>query len=168
MQKEKEKKNKVYIIIIIVLLLLLLGAIIFILVSHHSTPADTLTPDSSAADYDGNHQTPHLADGTPGIAIPGQAESLVFIAGQTTQQINIYNPSANDCLFLPSLFVDGVKVWQGGYLAPGKAYYNIDLDTPLKSGEYSAYVLYECFKDDGSALNNAKVSFKLVVKDENK
>ena len=157
------KKNRIYITIIIVLVLLLLGAFIFILMQNNTNPADQLTPDSDAADYDGNHQTLQLSDGTPGIAIPGQPDSLVFAAAQTTQEINIYNPSANSCLFQPSLYVDDVMVWQGGYLAPGKAFYTIELNEPLQAGDYSAYILYECFKDDGTQLNNAKVQFTLIV-----
>ena len=164
MKKEKEKKNKVYIIIIIILVLLLIGAIIFILTSRNPHQNNSITPDSSADDYDGNHQTLQLADGTPGIAIAGQPESLVFKAGELSQTINIYNPSANNVLMLPSLYVDDVKVWEGGYLAPGKAYYTIDLDKPLTAGDYQAYILYECFREDGTALNNAKVQFKLIVK----
>lgn len=164
MKKEKEKKNKVYIIIIIILLLLLLGAFIFILTSRNTSP-DKLSADSGADDYDGNHQSLQLSDGTPGIAIAGMPDSLAFIAGQTKQKINIYNPSANNCLMLPSVYVDDKLIWQGGYLAPGKAYYEIDLDYPLKSGEYSGYVFYECYKEDGTQLNNAKVKFNLIVKE---
>ena len=156
------KNRKERFIIVILLVLLLLGAFIYIL-AFRNPDQNNLIPDSGADDYTGNRQTMQLADGTPGIAIPGQSESLVFAADQTTQQINIYDPSANDCFFLPSLYVDGVKIWQGGYLAPGKAYYTIVLDKPLQAGKYDAYIFYECYKEDGSPLNNAKVQFTLIV-----
>lgn len=159
----KNKKNKIYIIIIILLVLLLIGAFIFILASRNADNNNSLNPDSDADDYTGNRKTLTLADGTPGIAVPGQPESLVFSSKELKQSINIYNPEANNCLFLPSLYVDNKLVWQGGYLAPGKAYYTIDLDEPLTAGEYDAYILYECFREDGTALNSAKVQFKLIV-----
>lgn len=159
MKKPKDKK----LIIIIVLLLLLCGAFIFIFFQRTAT-RDRLTPDSDAADYDGDHQTLQLANGQAGIAVPGQPDTLVF-STQTNQAINIYNPEANNCLFLPSLYVNDVKVWQGGYLAPGKAYYTIELNKPLKPGDYSAHILYNCFREDGTALNNAKVKFNLIVKE---
>ena len=90
------KNRKERFIIVILLVLLLLGAFIYILTFRNPGQND-LIPDSGADDYTGNRQTMQLADGTPGIAIPGQSESLVFAADQTTQQINIYDPSANDC-----------------------------------------------------------------------
>ena len=161
MRKSKEK-----ILTLTIIMLLLLGVAFIYILSHNSKlNTDKLTPDSDAADYDGDHQTLQLSNGTPGIAIAGQSQTLVFVADQTSQQVNIYNPERNDCLMLPSLYVDDVQIWRGGYLAPGKAYYTIELSTPLESGTYPAYILYECVKEDGTPLNNAKVKFKIIVKE---
>ena len=44
-----------------------------------------------------------------------------------------------------------------------KGYYNITLDDTLESGDYNAYLFVECFKEEGKALNSAKVEFNMKV-----
>ena len=43
---------------------------------------------------------------------------------------------------------------------------DIQLDEGLQSGDYAGTLLVECFKKDGTALNNAKVKFDLEVTEE--
>jgi hypothetical protein len=158
-------KKRVYISVIVILLLLLSGAIVYIFCNQPDA-SPTLQTDENATVWDGEQKTPHLQNGQKGIAIPG-FDTLVFIANQTQQKVNFFNPSENDCLFQMTLYVDDEAMWQSGYCAAGNGYYNIDIKKPLAAGDYSAYLQVECFKEDGTALNGAKVEFDLIVQEEN-
>lgn len=158
---EKQKRS-ILISIIILLLLLLISAVIFILQSKKSDKP-TLLADSNAVEFDGSNDTYRLPNGQAGIAIPGLPESLVFAAKQTEQKVNFYNPEGNNCLFLMTLYVDDCQYWQSGYVAAGQGYYNITLSAPIAEGEHNAYLLIQCFKEDGTALNSAKVGTKIIV-----
>ena len=90
---------------------------------------------------------------------------MVFIADQTTQKVNFYNPEINDCLFLMSLYVDEELLWQSGYVKPGDGYYEIELSRALPEGENfkNGCLRIQCYKLDGTTLNSARVSFKLMI-----
>lgn len=124
-----------------------------------------LTVDEGAVSWEGNQ---NLADkNAPGkIAIPG-FESLSFIADQTTQHVNFYNPETNSCLFLMSLYVDGQLYWQSGYVEAGKGYYVIELREGIPAGKYAGELLIRCFRPSGAALNSARVTFDLTVLEDN-
>ena len=160
-----EKRKHIYIIIIIILLLLLTGAIVYI-ISTQSDNSQQLSKDENAVEWNGEQRTPRLPNGQKGIAIPG-FESLVFIANQRNQKVNFFNPPENDCLFRMTLYVEDEALWQSGYCAAGKGYYDIELSKPLAAGDYSASLKIECFKSDGTTLNGAKVELKLMVQEDN-
>ena len=158
---EKKQRN-ILAAIIIILLLLLIGAVIFIFQSQQGNKP-VLPTDDNAVSYDGQKDTYRLPNGQNGIAIPGLPESLVFASNQTEQKVNFYNPEGNDCLFLMTLYVDDNPYWQSGYIAAGQGYYDIELIEPIAVGEYNAYLLIQCFKNDGTALNSAKVETQIIV-----
>lgn len=162
--KEKTKR-RILIVIIVILLLLLVGAVYIILQRQEDKP--TLPTDSSAVEYEGEKDTYRLPNGQAGIAIPGLPESLVFAANQTEQKVNFYNPEGNNCLFLMTLYIDDCQYWQSGYVAAGQGYYNITLSEPIAEGEHNAYLLIQCFRDDGTALNSAKVGTKIIASEVN-
>lgn len=152
------KKRKLCIIMI----LLLVGITIFFFFGR-SGKKDLLPTDNNAEEWNGDQKLPFGAksdDKT--IKIPG-ISSLVFIADQKEQKVNFYNPEENDCLFRMTLYIEDKQYWQSGYIDPGKGYYDITLDDMLKSGDYNGALLIECYKEEGTALNSAKVEFKLKV-----
>lgn len=152
------KKKKITLIIVL-LLLLLIGICIYL----KSTPDTPLLPtDNNASEWSGNQDLNKPATDFPKIGIPG-ITSLVFNANTTEQKVNFYNPAENDCMFLMSLFVDDKCYWESGYVEPGKGYYDISLSEVIPSGNYSAYLQVQCFKQDGTALNSANVEFNLSV-----
>lgn len=155
------KKKKTFLIIMFLLLLLICFVIFF---SFGRSPEKILLPsDENAEEWNGNQNLPNgKKSETNTIKIPG-FDSLAFNAGQKEQKVNFYNPKENTCLFRMTLFVDDVQYWQSGYVEPGKGYYNITLDDTLESGDYNAYLLVECFKEEGKALNSAKVEFNMKV-----
>lgn len=65
-----------------------------------------------------------------------------------------------------TMYVNDEVLWQSGYCVAGNGYYNIDIAKPLATGDYSAYLKIECFKDDGTPLNSAKVEFDLKVQED--
>lgn len=155
------KKLKNIIILILLVLLLLSCILIFFLLKN--SDSNSLLPDVNVSDWIGSQDLEHEKKETSQIAIPGMPSSLVFRANTTEQKVNFYNPEINNCLFLLSLYVDDTCYWQSGYLEPSKCYYNIELDEPLSVGEYDAYLLTQCYRKDGTALNSAKVGFTLKV-----
>ncbi len=158
-------KRKKSFLIIFLLLLLLVGFIIVFL--FKGTGNNILLPkDDSAEEWNGDQKLPSgEKSDEKTIKIPG-ISSLVFISNQKEQKVNFCNPKENTCLFRMTLYIEENQYWQSGYIDPGKGYYSIALDNVLKSGDYNGYLLIECFKEDGTALNNAKVEFQLKVVDE--
>lgn len=155
------KKRKLCIIMI----LLLVGITIFFFFGR-SGKKDLLPIDNNAEEWNGDQKLPSGAksdDKT--IKIPG-ISSLVFIEDQKGQKVNFYNPKENDCLFRMTLYIEDKQYWQSGYIDPGKGYYDITLDAMLKSGDYNGALLIECYKEEGTALNSAKVEFNLKVVNE--
>lgn len=158
---EMKKKKKRFLIIMFLLLLLIC---IIILFSFGRSPENIPLPsDENAEEWNGNQNLPNGAKSeTKTIKIPG-FDSLAFTAGQKEQKVNFFNPKENTCLFRMTLFVDDVQYWQSGYVEPGKGFYDITLDKVLESGDYDAFLLIECYKEEGTALNNAKVEFQMKV-----
>lgn len=152
-------------LLILLLLLLLIGSAAIFLYYHQQpdNKPDNLITDESADNWQGDQELYKPQSEVPMIKIPG-ITSLVFAPDTTSQKVNFYNPEENDCLFRMTLNVDGKEYWQSGYCAPGKGYYDIELTEPLETGTYSAYLLVECFKEDGTRLNGANVEFDLQVR----
>lgn len=156
-------KKKKFLPIIVSLLLLLLGFVIFFYLGCSDKEKLLLLSDENAEEWNGNQNLPNGEKSeTKTIKIPG-FDSLAFTAGQKGQKVNLYNPKENTCLFRMTLFVEDVQYWQSGYVEPGKGFYDITLDKVLESGDYDAYLFIECYKEEGTALNNAKVEFQMKV-----
>lgn len=152
-------------ILILLLLLLLIGSAAIFLYYHQQpdNKPDNLITDESADNWQGDQELYKPQSEVPMITIPG-ITSLVFAPDTVNQKVNFYNPEENDCLFRMTLNIDGKEYWQSGYCAPGKGYYDIELTEPIEAGTYSAYLLVECFKEDGTRLNGANVEFDLQVR----
>ena len=128
----------------------------------------------------------------PNISIPGY-ESLDFKAGTKKQSVNFYNPEENTCYFRISLVLkddDGTEtenvpkddeakktesstgaeakeevLWTSELIEPGEELKSIKLTKELKSGEYPAYLKYECFSlKDETPLNGSNVELTLTVR----
>lgn len=158
-----KKKKYIYISVIVILLLLLISAVVYIVCSP-CVDKPSLPTDTNAVEYEGDKPTNKLPNGQKGIAIPG-FDTLVFSANQTKQRVNFFNPDSNECLFLMTLYIDDKPLWNSGYCKPGMGYYDIELTEPLKPGEYAAYLKVQCFKEDGTVLNGAKVEFEITAQE---
>ena len=163
-----KKRNKLLPLVIILIILcvsLIIGVVVISQNNRDSNAGNFLPIDNAADDWNGNQELPKASLGDkPAIAIPGFNE-LVFIADQTTQKVNFYNPEINDCLFLMRLYVDEELLWQSGYVKPGDGYYEIELSRALPEGENfkNGCLRIQCYKLDGTTLNSAKVNFKLMI-----
>ena len=158
-----EKKKKCF--LIIVLLFLLVVLLLRSCDKNSDTIKELLPFDELAQEWVGKQDLPNGAENGGRIQVPGFS-TLVFNADQKSQKVNFYNPEENNCLFLMTLYVDeGREVWKSGYVQPGRGYYDIELNETLEKGEYNnAYLLINCFREDGTALNSARVEFNLTVK----
>ena len=161
-----KKKYIIIISAIVCVLLLLSGFLIFRSCDKDEPNTPSLPQDSNAVDWNGQQQLPGASGQAGKICIPG-FDSLVFLAGQTKQKVNFYNPAANkDRLFLMTLFIEDSVYWKSGYCPSGSGYYDIELSEPLLEGEYSGYLKIQVFKTDGTEVNGAKVAFNLLVTSE--
>ena len=169
MQKDSNQIKKRFIIILLaiitclIMLVLLLGFRQCSCTKDNSMQIEQITEDSQAVEWNGNQHLPQPTIGnSPAIAINGFKE-LTFTANKIYQSVNFNNPANNKCYFKMHLYVDGQKLWQSDYVAPGNGFYNIKLDKPLSQGKYNAYLLIKCFKSDNTEINSAKVKFNLFV-----
>lgn len=157
------KKKKCFLIIICIVVLLLI-AFIFLSGRKEKTENPLLPIDELAEKWKGNQDLPSEGENKQ-IDVPG-FKSLVFISNQTSQKVNFYNPSENDCLFKLTLYADDKQLWESGYIQPSDGYYDIEISDLLDNGEYEGKLIYQCYKEDGTQLNSAVVSFKLTVKEQ--
>lgn len=157
------RKKKCFLIIICIVILLLI-AFIFLSGRKGKTENPLLPIDELAEKWKGNQDLPSEGENKQ-IDVPG-FKSLVFISNQTSQKVNFYNPSENDCLFKLTLYADDKQLWESGYIQPSDGYYDIEISDPLDNGEYEGKLIYQCCKEDGTQLNSAVVSFKLTVKEQ--
>lgn len=157
------KKKKCFLVIICIVILLLI-AFIFLSGRKGKTENPLLPIDELAEKWKGNQDLPSEGENKQ-IDVPG-FKSLVFISNQTSQKVNFYNPSENDCLFKLTLYADDKQLWESGYIQPSDGYYDIEISDPLDNGEYEGKLIYQCCKEDGTQLNSAVVSFKLTVKEQ--
>jgi hypothetical protein len=158
------KRKKYFLIICIICLGLLLLAFIFLSDWNEDEDNPLLPIDKLAEQWRGKQDLPSSGE-TKEIIVPG-FKTLVFMADTTKQDVNLYNPEDNDCLFKLTLLADEKELWKSGFIKPGDGYYNIELSEPLKAGEYSGKLQYQCYKEDGAQLNGAVVTFNLIVKEK--
>ena len=91
--------------------------------------------DASAQDYVGDQTEDSNADGAL-INVKGFGE-LKFKANQTKQRVNFNNPSNNKCYMVFTLYMpDGSKIYESKLVEPGKAIYEININTKLQAGTY--------------------------------
>lgn len=152
-------KKRYVIVILVILLFTILQAVCM---WRNAKPIERIQPDSNASDWNGEHELDKRKTEVRQIAIPG-IDSLFFKADQKEQKVNFYNPKSNECLMVFVLYVDDRVMWRSGYCKPDSGYYTIELNEPLKEGEYDANLMHECYREDGATLNSANVKFKLYV-----
>lgn len=152
-------KKRYVIGILVILLFTILQAVCM---WRNAKSIERIQPDSNASDWNGEQKLDKRKTEVRQIAIPG-IDSLFFKADQKEQKVNFYNPKSNECLMVFVLYVDDREMWRSGYCKPDSGYYTIELNEPLKEGEYDANLMHECYREDGAVLNSANVKFKLYV-----
>ena len=142
---------------VIALLMVIFGLMIIVLYYRFSpSPA----PGTDGTPWHGKQAIEHQTE-VKQIAIPG-IDRMYFVANQTEQQVNIYNPDTNDCEIKFTLSIGGEILWQSAECSPGYGFYTINLSKPLVSGTYKGTLLHECERD-GQQLNSAKMNLEIVV-----
>lgn len=157
------KRKKRFLIICVTMLLLLIGAFIFYFGRGGDDNKTLLPIDELAETWKGKQDL--LSTGETREIILDGFKTLVFRANTKNQKVNFQNNEENNCLIKMTLYSDDVKIWESGYVEPGKGYYNIELLEKLNSGEHVGKLQYQCCKDDGTQLNGAVVNFTLIVKE---
>ena len=123
---------------------------------HNAEAAAEVSLDPAADTTTGNPRS---------IAIPGY-EALQLKAQQTEQSIYLYNPEGNSCIFVISLYLDDIMLFETAPIDPGAELNSITLLQRLPAGTYEGATLrYSCFDcaDTTRELNGADISLKLEV-----
>lgn len=167
-----KKTVDIRIVIACICAIVLLGGILIWVLLKKEPPGEdagnvsAMVIDPDAKDWD----VPENTSGgvTEGIEVPGYGD-LTFTPGQKTQQLEVGNPSSNNCYFIISITVDNEReIYRSGLLKPGSGLTELTLSAPLEPGEYRAEMRYECYTldEDKSPLNNTVVDFTIHVPKE--
>ncbi|MCD7980790.1 MAG: hypothetical protein LUF32_00480 [Clostridiales bacterium] len=164
MEEKKNRSHKKPVAVIIVVIVIIAAAL---LIWHFTQQNEDESAGGGAGEVVAWDVDPDMdtAGATGEIQIPGY-ESMTIAAGETTQTVDIGNPSANNCYFVITIQLeDGTVLFQSDYLEPGQGFETIELTQALEAGEYTAVIQYECYSlEDKSALNGASSEFTLIVK----
>ena len=161
MNTKKEKftnfeRTLIFTIIILVILLVLTASLVFLLKrTNKANDSMIYLP-----------ETAKIEKNSGSISIPGY-ESLTFMADTLDQNIQLKNPSQNNCYFIISLLLDdGTMLWKSDLVAPGDLSDPIVFSQALEKGTYpNSVISYSCFSmDDMSPLNSANTKLTLRVK----
>lgn len=115
--------------------------------------------------YDEDAHAANTASFADKITLPCWNE-MFFAANTTNQKVNFYNPANNKGINLKiSLFVEDAKIYESKFIEAGKSIYDIKINNPLPPQKTPAFILYECYSDDGIKLNGSKMNFTLVIGD---
>ena len=158
-EEEKQFLKQIIILLLIVGLLLSCVTTAVILV-HRFRTASPAPGASDGTQWHGKQAIEHQIE-VKQIAIPG-IDKLYFVANQTEQQVNIYNPDTNDCEIKFTLEVDGETLWQSAECSPGYGFYTINLSKPLAAGTYKGTLLHECSRNC-KELNSARMNLEIIV-----
>lgn len=148
----------------------ILGIIAFIVIAVIAVYIPILLNDtannnaSSGIKWDGNSITVNRDKPEKYIAIPCFTD-LIFVANQTSQKVNIYNPEENKCVMNFSIVLsDGTVIWESDNTHPGYGFHDIKLTKTLSSGTYEARLITRCFTMDKKLeLNGSSFKFKINV-----
>lgn len=100
---------------------------------------------------------------TEGIQIPGYA-NMTFTQNETAQNMLLYNPEGNNCLFQYHIKLDGQIIYDSQYIEPGTGIEQIELTRGLEAGEYQLEIQIDTYQiDTHEAMNNAIVYADLKV-----
>lgn len=157
----KKKHRKLFVVLFILLIIILLCIGYWYLHKPDTTPEPFFDPTS--VDWQGDQELLKEKMDSGNIIVPC-FEKLVFAKGETSQQVNIYNPETNPCYMVASLIVGEETLWKSEMIEPYKGFYTIELNHALEAGDYDAYMLYQFYAtEDLTEYNSAKVLFDLVV-----
>jgi len=158
---EEEKQFLKQIIILLLIVGLILSCVTTaVILTHRFRTASPAPGTSDGTPWHGKQAIEHQTE-VKQIAIPG-IDKLYFKADQTEQQVNLYNPDANDCSICFTLSIGEDLLWKSGKCQPGYGFYEIELNHPLETGTYKGTLLHECERD-GQALNSAKMNLEIIV-----
>lgn len=154
------KQNYISIVTIIIL-----TAVLTLLLSK-ALSGDLMNPrmqiDPSSEDWEPDRMPENAGQ----IQIPGY-ETIAFCADETAQEITLYNPKENSCLFRFTLSIEGEEetpIYESDLVEPGSAIQRITLNRPLSEGDYRLNIHIDTYDiTTDQPLNSAVSSAELSV-----
>ncbi len=155
---KKNRKKNIIIFIIVFYLLILMFFIVLCIIKNPRQGVYGLVFDANAEDITQNTRVNNI------ISIPC-FDRMVFNSGTTKQVVNFYNPEINDGInFKIYLYINKELMYESNLIKPGKAIRKIEIVHYLEKQSTSAYIIYECYRKDGTKLNSARMNFNLEIK----
>ena len=154
-----DKKKRLGLILIGILLIAVLCCILLLPKGGSQGAGLTFQPDANAADWTS------APSQDSGIQIPGYGE-IYFPANSKDVSMTLYNPEANSCNFVFSLYLgdEQTPIYTSGAIAPGKAVTQFTLNEPLEEGSYTLRIQIDTYDlDTQLPLNNAILTTQLTV-----
>ncbi len=159
MIKKNRKKNIVIFIIVLYWVIAMLFIVFQLcIINSPRQVVSGLVFDTNAEDITQNTRVNN------NISIPC-FDRMVFNSGTTEQVVNFYNPKINDDInFKIYLYVNKELMYESNLIKPGKTIRKIEIVHYLEKQSTSAYIIYECYRKDGTKLNSARMNFNLEIK----
>lgn len=139
----KNKKN--IIIIISIIVVLAIGLYFVFAIGDNSKQTSQFNPE-----FEENQTKEHATTGSKkGIEIPGYT-NIVIPSGKTDVEVDFFNPKENKVYFEIALILNDTQeeIYKSKLISPGQHLYNINLNKPLKKGNYDMTIKYSTYSLD--------------------
>ena len=168
-------KNLILIVSIAAVVIAIAVCITAVVVLVNNNKQEPEPPSGGGVIFDPNQEddkeSPNKAPGSGGVAISGFAE-LTIPPNVTDINVDFKNPAANEDKYyltfeLRLLKEDGKDyevLYKSGNVEAGKVIKQITIAHGLEAGEYDAVIHVQPYKMDGTAVNNANLDLKIIVK----
>lgn len=146
----KKNRRLVSIAVLIVSLLAFVGMAVVVLISPLRYSTDQQNEFTFPAVV-GNGSDGFVANTRISASIPAMT-GIELTSGTLEQDIQLYNPDENPCVFVVSLYLgDGTLLFQTDPIHPGCTTEAVTLTRVLEEGRYkNAMLIYDCYSADGN------------------
>lgn len=129
-----KKDTRSTIIVAVIAFVIIVITTVYLVVVSRTFINDIVNDDiSSGIKWSGNSITVNRDKPEKYIAIPCFTD-MNFIANQTSQKVNIYNPEDNECIMNFSIVLsDGTAIWESDNTHPGYGFHDIELTQTLSN-----------------------------------
>lgn len=147
----KKNRRLVTIAVLLVLLLAFVGMAVVALIAPLRYSNNDQHNEFTFPAVVGNGSDGFVANTRISASIPAMT-GIELISGTLEQDVQLYNPDENPCVFVVSLYLgDGTLLFQTDPIYPGCTTEAVTLTRVLEEGRYkNAMLIYDCYSADGN------------------